>query len=60
MNNKDINAVTGFKFAEIADVVFSGIFLKSQVNRLNIPKNTHENLNNNDYVIVKNRCRGVF
>ena len=53
MNNRDINVVTGFKFAEIADVVFSGIFLKSQINSLNIAKNIEENSNNNDYVIVK-------
>lgn len=55
MNNRDINVVTGFKFAEIADVVFSGIFLKSQINSLNIAKNIEENSNNNDYVIVKKK-----
>jgi len=55
MNNKDLNTITGFKFAEIADVIFSGIFLKSQIDNLNITKNIQESIKNNDYVIVKKK-----
>ena len=39
MINKKSNIVTGFKFAEIADVVFSGVFLKSQINNLRLQEN---------------------
>ena len=53
MKNKNSNIVTGFKFAEIADVVFSGVFLKSQINSLKLHDNIQENINDGEYVIVK-------
>ena len=53
MKNKNSNIVTGFKFAEIADVVFSGVFLKSQISSLKLQDNIQENINDDEYVIVK-------
>lgn len=55
MKNKDSNIVTGFKFAEIADVVFSGVFLKSQIKNLNLQENIQEQIGYNEYVFVKSK-----
>ena len=53
MINKKSNIVTGFKFAEIADVVFSGVFLKSQINNLRLQENIQEHIGYDEYVFVK-------
>ena len=53
MINKKSNIVTGFKFAEIADVVFSGVFLKSQINNLRLQENMQEHIGYDDYVCEK-------
>ena len=56
MINKKSNIVTGFKFAEIiADVVFSGVFLKSQINNLRLQENIQEHIGYDEYVFVKKR-----
>ena len=55
MINKKSNIVTGFKFAEIADVVFSGVFLKSQINNLRLQENIQEHIGYDEYVFVKKK-----
>ena len=35
-NLKSINIISSFKFAEISNVIFSGVFLKSQLDELNL------------------------
>ena len=55
--NKNIRDVliSGFQFAELADVVFSGVFLKSQINSLNLSESIHEHVGDNEYIFAKKK-----
>ena len=53
--NSKYEVITGFKFAEISNIVFSGIFLKSQVNKLNLNEKIEESILDNEYVIVRKK-----
>ena len=52
-NNVEI--ISGFKFAEIADVIFSGVFLKSQVNELNLKDNVDNQIGDTEYIFVRKK-----
>ena len=54
-DNKKIEIITGFKFAAIADIIFSGVFLKSQVDSLNLKDNIENHVGYDDYVFVRNK-----
>ena len=54
MNNK-IEIISGFKFAEIADIVFSGIFIKSQLGTLNLKDDITDNIDDSEYISVKKK-----
>ena len=41
--HKEIEFISGFKFAEMSDVIFSGMFEKSQMDFLNLKHNIREN-----------------
>ena len=53
MNNIEI--ISGFKFASIADVIFSGVFLKSQIENLNLKENIEDHIGDNEYVFVRKK-----
>jgi len=53
LNNIDI--ISGFKYAGIADVVFSGVFLRSQIDTLNLAKNIEEYVDDNEYIFVRKK-----
>ena len=43
--HKEIEFISGFKFAEMSDIIFSGMFEKSQIDSLNLDQNIRENTN---------------
>ena len=57
--HKEIEFISGFKFAEISDVIFSGMFLNSQIDLLdlkdNIQKNAGEHLIAGEYVYIRKK-----
>ena len=53
--NNEIEIISGFKFAEIADVVFSGVFIKSQLGTLNLKDDITENISDDEYISVKKK-----
>ena len=53
MNNIEI--ISGFKFASIADVIFSGVFLKSQIENLNLKENIEDHIGESEYVFVRKK-----
>ena len=55
MRNNNFEIISGFKFAEIADVIFSGVFLKSQVKELNLDKNVDNQIGDSEYIFVRNK-----
>jgi hypothetical protein len=54
-NNKQLEVITGFKYAEIADIIFSGVFLKSKINDLNLKDNIDDHFIRGDNIFVRNR-----
>ena len=55
MKNNNFEIISGFKFAEIADVVFSGVFLKSQVSELNLKDNVDNQIGDLEYIFVRKK-----
>ena len=55
MKNNNIELITGFKFAEIADVIFSGVFLKSQIEKLSLKENIENHIGDNEYIFVRKK-----
>ena len=55
MRNNNFEIISGFKFAEIADVIFSGVFLKSQVKELNLNENVDNQIGDSEYIFVRNK-----
>lgn len=55
MRNNNIELITGFKFAEIADVIFSGVFLKSQIETLSLKENIENHIGESEYVFVRKK-----
>ena len=45
--SKMTNIITGYKFAEISNVVFSGIFLESQIDSLDLNENVEDYIKQN-------------
>ena len=54
MNNK-IEIISGFKFAEIADIIFSGIFIKSKLGTLNLKDDITDNIGDSEYISVEKK-----
>ena len=52
MNNNQ-NLVSGFKFAEISNIIFSGVFLKSQIEDLNMLENIDNHIGDDEYIFVR-------
>lgn len=59
MNINNIKIISGFKFAEISDVVFSGVFLKKQINTLDLKDNIQEHIGDDEYVFVKKKILNI-
>ena len=59
MEKNNLNFITGFKFAEISDVIFSGVFIKSQIDSLNLQENIEEHIGDDEYIFVK-RKNSIF
>ena len=55
MEKNNLNFITGFKFAEISDVIFSGVFIKSQIDSLNLQENIEEHIGDDEYIFVKKK-----
>lgn len=57
MTNKtnNIEIITGFKFAEIADVVFSGVFIKSQIKDLDLSNNIDVHKGDDEYIFIRKK-----
>jgi hypothetical protein len=55
MKNNNIEIISGFKFAEISDVIFSGVFLKSQIKKLNLKENIENHIGYSEYVFVRKK-----
>lgn len=53
MNKISKSIVSGFKFAEISNVIFSGVFLKSQIEHLNLIENIDNHIGDDEYVFVR-------
>ncbi len=49
------NIITGFKFAEISNLVFSGIFLKSQIDSLDLNENVEDYIAKNEYIFIRKK-----
>ena len=49
------NIITGYKFAEISNVVFSGIFLKSQIDSLDLSENVEDYIAKNEYIFIRKK-----
>lgn len=58
-NQINKNIVSAYRFAEISDVVFSGMFLTSQIESLNLKKdiqnNVEEHLINGEYTFIRKK-----
>ena len=55
MKNNHIELITGFKFAEISDVIFSGVFLKSQIESLRLKENIENHIGDSEYIFVRKK-----
>ena len=57
--HKEVEIISGFKFAEISDVIFSGMFLNSQIDSLDlkddIQKNAEEHLITGEYIFIRKK-----
>ena len=57
--HKEIEFISSFKFAQMSDIVFSGMFEKHQINSLNlknsVQQNTHEHLITGRYVFFRTK-----
>ena len=51
----NIEIITGFKFAEIADVVFSGVFIKSQIKDLDLSNNIDVHKGDDEYIFIRKK-----
>ena len=49
------NIITGYKFAEISNVVFSGIFLKSQIDSLDLNESVEDYVAKNEYIFIRKK-----
>ena len=47
--------ISSFRFAEIADVIYSGVFLKSQLSSLNLKVDISEYVNDSEYFFVRSK-----
>ena len=54
------NIITGYKFAEISNVVFSGIFLKSQIDSLDLSENVEDYIAKNEYIFIRKKNFTLF
>ena len=56
---KEIELISSFKFAQMSDIIFSGMFEKHQVDSLNLKnsvrENTHEHLITGRYVFFRTK-----
>jgi hypothetical protein len=55
MKINNIEIISGFKFAEIADVIFSGVFLKSQIELLDLKENIDSHIGDSEYIFVRKK-----
>ena len=55
MEENNNNIISGFKFAEISDVIFSGVFLKSQINMLKLQENVEQHIGDKEYFFVRKK-----
>jgi hypothetical protein len=53
--SNNIEIISGFKFASIADVIFSGVFLKSQIENLNLKENIEDHIGDGEYIFIRKR-----
>ena len=49
------NIITGYKFAEISNIVFSGIFLESQIKSLDLNENIEDYIAKNEYIFIRKK-----
>lgn len=49
------NIITGYKFAEMSDLVFCGIFLKNQIDTLDLNENIEDYVAKNEYIFVRKK-----
>ena len=54
-NLKSINIISSFKFAEISNVIFSGVFLKSQLDELNLLDDISDHVGDHEYFFVRKK-----
>lgn len=54
-NSNISNIITSFKFAELANVIFSGVFLKSQLNELNLLDDISDHVGDKEYFFVRKK-----
>lgn len=53
--SKNPEIITGFKYAEISDIVFCGVFLGSQINELNLKENVEDYISEKEYVFIRKK-----
>ena len=57
--HKEIEVISGYKFAEISDIIFSGTFLKSQRESLyrkdNVKDNSNEHFISGQYINIRTK-----
>jgi hypothetical protein len=54
-DNQKMEIITGFKYAQLADIIFSGVFLKSQVDSLKLKDSIENHVGYDDYIFVRKK-----